>query len=448
MKLDAVVLAGGVGNRIAPLGINKPKSMFKVLGKPLIQHVLEAIQDSGIINNVAVVIGPGDNQIRDFLEKYPIEGLEIHFTVQEQPLGQANALETTRDYIQDKFLVLNANDVFDPALLIDLATKGIENDLDVALVGREVEDASKFGIMNINKMNGRLVGVVEKPKPGSEPSNIAVVGLYFLSKNFWKALDNTPQGQTDDQFERAYSVLIANGSGGYIAYNGDFESYKFPWDLLKINELMLARIKAPLISETAQISSLAVLDGNVVVEEGARIFEYSVIRGPAYIGKNSIVGNQTLIRGGTSIGESCVIGFGTEISHSILGNHCWTHKNYIGDSIISDNCSFGAGTITANVRFDEDKVKVRIGEQRISSGMDHFGVIMAEDCRTGCNAVLSPGLKIGPNSVVGPSVMLMDDLMPGKIALLEKKSFRVAENPIDVHKLSRAERMKLLQEGS
>ena len=183
---------------------------------------------------------------------------------------------------------------------------------------------------------------------------------------------------------------------------------------------MLKRIKESSISGTAKVSPLAVLDetnGNIIVEDGTRILEFAVIRGPAYIGKKSIIGNHTLISGGTSIGESCVVGFGTEISHTILGDHCWTHKNFLGDSIISDNCSFGAGTITANLRFDEAPVKVRVGEQRISSGMEHFGIIMAEDCRTGCNAVLSPGVKIGPNSIVGPSVVLMDDLPSGKMAI-------------------------------
>ncbi len=73
MKLNAVFLAGGAGKRIAPLGINKPKAMFKMLGKPLIQHVLESIRDSRIIENVTIVAGSGENQIHEFLEQVPIE---------------------------------------------------------------------------------------------------------------------------------------------------------------------------------------------------------------------------------------------------------------------------------------------------------------------------------------------------------------------------------------
>lgn len=444
MSINAVVLAGGIGKRIAPLGINKPKAMFKIMGKPLIGHVLDAVQSSGIVERVVVVVGPGDSQIQEYLTQQPLPGLEIHFAVQQRPLGQANALQSARHLVKGSFLVLNANDIYDPALLTELARQGLKQNLDVSLVGRVVDEPSKFGVMAFNR-EGHLIGVVEKPRPEEAPSNMAVIGLYYFSENFWQALEHTPLTQTDDQLERAYTRLIQQGGGGYITYDGPFASYKFPWDLLAINDLVLRRISAPHLADTAKVSPLAVLDGNIVLEDGVRVFEYAVIRGPAYIGSDSIIGNQTLIRGGVSTGSSCVVGFGTEISHSVLGDHCWMHKNFIGDSIVSDNCSFGAGTITANLRFDESAVKVRIGEQRVSTGIEHFGMIMAEDCRTGCNAVLLPGVKIGPNSAVGPGVVLEDDLPPGKIALLQSGAYRIKDNQVDIRRLSRAERMKALK---
>jgi UDP-N-acetylglucosamine diphosphorylase / glucose-1-phosphate thymidylyltransferase / UDP-N-acetylgalactosamine diphosphorylase / glucosamine-1-phosphate N-acetyltransferase / galactosamine-1-phosphate N-acetyltransferase len=444
MKLQAIVLAGGIGKRIAPLGLTKPKSMFKIMGKPIVFHVLNAIRTSGLIEDVTVIIGPGDSAIRDYLEQGELTGLNLHFAVQEQPLGQANALLQARPTAPGPFLVLNANDIFDPALLVELAQLGMEKSLDVGLVGRVVDEPSKFGVMAFDTQ-GRLTGVVEKPRPEAAPSNVAVVGLYYFSAQIWAALDATPLAATDDQLERAYQKLISNGNGDYLKYDGPFATYKYPWDLLAINDLMLNQIGASTIAGSARISPLAVLDGKVIIEEGARVMENAIIRGPAYIGKNSIVGNHTLLRGNTTLGQQCVVGFGTEISHSILADNCWTHKNFIGDSIIADNCSFGAGTITANLRFDERPVKVRVGENRVSCGTEHFGIIMAEHCRTGCNAVLLPGVKIGPNSIVGPGVILRSDLEPGKMALLSPDVYEVTDNPVDVSKVSREERMKMIK---
>jgi bifunctional UDP-N-acetylglucosamine pyrophosphorylase/glucosamine-1-phosphate N-acetyltransferase len=114
---------------------------------------------------------------------------------------------------------------------------------------------------------------------------------------------------------------------------------------------------------------------------------------------------------------------------------------------VSDNCSFGAGTITANFRFDESEVPVTVGDQRMSTGTNKFGVIMAEGCRTGSNSVLVPGVKVGPNSIVGPGVTLLDDLPPNKIALPVRASYEVRENRLDLTQKSREEQMKKFDEA-
>jgi UDP-N-acetylglucosamine diphosphorylase/glucosamine-1-phosphate N-acetyltransferase len=443
--MQVVILAGGVGKRIAPLGVHKPKSMFQIMGKPLIQHVVDLLSDAQVdVEGVIIVIGPGENSIRDYIKSKSDWELPFQFAVQDQPLGQANALLSARERVHGNFLVLNANDLYSPALIKDLIGLGQKQPLDVGLVGRPVSNPNTFGVMAFDS-HGKLTGVVEKPSAGTEPSNIAVVGLYYFSPKIFTALDATPQGKSDNQLERAYQKLIDEGGGGHIRYDDYFASYKFPWDLLTLGDILLRQKCVRAVSPEATISPLAHLDGSVNVEPGARILEFAVIRGPAYIGRSNIIGNGALLRGGVSLGSDCVVGFSTEISHSILGDQCWTHKNYIGDSIISDNCSFGAGTITANLRFDETPVKVSVGDRFISSGTEHFGIIMAEDCRTGCNAVLHPGVKIGPNSIVGPGVMLDDDLPQGMIALSQGDSYQIRKNKIDIRTLSRAERMKSLK---
>jgi len=455
--MQTVILAGGVGKRTHPLGINKPKAMFRVAGKPIIQHVLDQIKEANInITKLVVVVGPGENAIVDYLEKVEGFGFDIKFSIQERPTGQAGALLAARKHIDEDFLVMNANDIYDSSLLGELVQLGQSKSLNVALVGREVKETEKFGIMGLNS-KGKLVGVVEKPPKGTENSNLAVVGLYYFSSKIWKALDETPIGSKDDQYERAYQNLINKDDGDpFVRYEGPYDSFKLPWDLFAISDLLLTHRTHYQISKTAQVSPLAVVEGDVFVGDNVRILEYAVVRGPAYIGAGTIVGNHALIRPGkigdvirgVSIGENCVIGHSTEITRSIIGDNCWTHKNFIGDSIISDNCSFGAGTITANLRFDEAPIKIEVGENRISSNQNYFGVIMAEDCRTGCNVVLSPGVKIGPNSAVGPGVTLIKDLTENKIALLSRESYKEVVNDIKISDLSREKQIQGLRKHS
>jgi bifunctional UDP-N-acetylglucosamine pyrophosphorylase/glucosamine-1-phosphate N-acetyltransferase len=160
-----------------------------------------------------------------------------------------------------------------------------------------------------------------------------------------------------------------------------------------------------------------------------------------------VIGNNAMIWGGCSFGPGCVIGFGSEIKHSIFGKNVWTHRSYVGDSIVSDNCSFGAGTITANFRFDESEVPVTVGDQRMSTGTNKFGVIMAEGCRTGSNSVLMPGVKVGPNSIVGPGVTLLEDLEPNKIALPTRASYEVRDNKLDLTGKTRDALIKILDKA-
>lgn len=443
MSIQAVILAGGEGKRIHPLGINKPKSMFEIMGKPLMGQVVHNLKQAGI-TDLIIVTGPNQEQIRDYFGDGSQFGVKIQYTFQERPLGQANAIQTAEHLIHSHFFVVNANDLFDAGLLANIMTQAAAQNANLALVGRKVAEPWRFGVMRFDE-RGKLIGVIEKPPAGQEPSDIAVVGVYYYAPAIFQCIRDTPMGDTDDQMERAYQLLIDRGQAIHIEYGGLFESYKFPWNLLTMSDLLLGQIEGQHISPSARISDRAIIDGNVIIEDNVRIFENAIVRGPAYIGAGSVIGNNALVWGGCSFGPGCVVGFGSEIKHSIFGRNVWTHRNYIGDSIISDNCSFGAGTITANYRFDEQPVRVRIKGERISTGTDKFGVIMAEGCRTGSNSVLMPGIKVGPNSIVGPGVTLLKDLPPNKMALSTTASYRIVANHLDLTKGNRDELMKKIQ---
>jgi bifunctional UDP-N-acetylglucosamine pyrophosphorylase/glucosamine-1-phosphate N-acetyltransferase len=305
-----------------------------------------------------------------------------------------------------------------------------------------MEEPWRFGVFGFT--DGKVTAVVEKPPRGEEPSNIVVVGVYFFSKLIFEHIDRTPL--SNYQLETAFQGLIDEGNVEFVPYNGIFESFKYPWDLLAINEHLMSRlVTEPRISDQARISDRAVIDGNVIIEEGVRVFENAVIRGPAYVGRNSVIGNNALVWNHSSIGANSVVGFSSEIKRSLIGNNCWIHMSYVGDSIISDSCSLGAGTITANFRFDERAVPVNVKGEEVSSGTDKLGVIMGPDCKTGCNATLMPGAKVGPRSIVGPGVVLSDDLPPGKL-ILGPAPYTVTENEIELSMLAKEQKMRTLRE--
>jgi UDP-N-acetylglucosamine diphosphorylase/glucosamine-1-phosphate N-acetyltransferase len=440
VSIQAVLLSGGAGERAFPLCTDRPKPMFELLGKPLLQYVIENLREAGI-DDLIVVAGPGSQAIQQHFGDGRAFGAKIRYTTQEKPLGMANALKTAQPFLEDRFFMLNGNDIFEPRLPAQVMEEADRSGRDMVLVGREMEEPWRFGVFGFT--DGKVTSVVEKPRRGEEPSNIVVVGVYFFSKLIFEFIDRTPLSTY--QLETAYQGLIDEGNVEFVAYDGVFESFKYPWDLLAINQhLMSSLVTEPRISDQARISDRAVIEGNVIVEGGVRVFENAVIRGPAYVGRNSVIGNNVLIWNHSSIGASSVVGFSSEIKHSLVGNNCWIHMSYVGDSVISDNCSLGAGTITANFRFDEQAVPVNVKGEEVSSGTDKLGVIMGPDCKTGCNATLMPGTKVGPHSIVGPGVLLADDLPPHRV-IMGPAPYSVTENKIDLSAAAKDEKMRTLR---
>lgn len=439
--MRTVVLAGGTGKRVFPLAVNKPKPMFRVLGKPLIQYVVETVKTAGL-KDFVVVVGHNGEQIRDYLEDGSRLGVNIEYTIQKEALGMANALETAKDLVGDSFFVVNADDVFESYLIKQMMKRLKESGAGIVLSCRPVEETWKYGIIRLE--GDRVTKFVEKPPKGREPSELAVVGAYVLTKEIFDYYKTIPI--SDHQYEDAIQRFIEDGNFATgVVYDGFFAGYKLPWDLFDINKYLMDRhLKGQKIKDDVDISEKAIVENDVWIRRGARILEGACVRGPCYIGTNSFVGNNCLIWNYSSISDNCVVGFSTEIKHSLVGDDNWFHMNYIGDSIVGDGCSFGAGTITANFRFDEKSVKMKVEDRIMDSGLDKFGAVIGDDCKTGVNACIAPGVKIGPHSIVGPNVNLQTDLEPGKIILIGKQSYVVNDNKITISPEKKKELMRRL----
>jgi UDP-N-acetylglucosamine diphosphorylase/glucosamine-1-phosphate N-acetyltransferase len=439
--LQTIILAGGEGKRVFPLAVNRPKPMFKLLGKPLIHHVIGTLKEAGLKDYV-VVVGHRGEQIKDYLKDGSKLGVNIDYMVQKESLGMADALETAKGLAEDNFFVVNADDIFEASLIKQMIRQFNEGNAEIVLSCKPVKETWKFGIIRVE--DEKVTDFVEKPPKGKEPSNLAVVGVYILPKQIFDYYKKIPV--SDHQYEDAILQFIRDRNVvKSVSYDGFFAGYKYPWDLFTINkQLMDGQVKKQTIEEGAEISERATVEGRVWIGRGTKVFEGACIRGPCYIGENSVVGGNSLVRDYSSLGRGCVVGFSTEIKHSLIGDDCWFHMNYIGDSIIASNCLFGAGTITANFRFDEKNIKVRIKNKKIDSGTNKLGAIIGDNSKTGINACLEPGVKIGPQSMVGANVDLQDDLEPKKIIFVNKNSYVTKENKIAFSSESKQQLMKKL----
>jgi bifunctional UDP-N-acetylglucosamine pyrophosphorylase/glucosamine-1-phosphate N-acetyltransferase len=191
-----------------------------------------------------------------------------------------------------------------------------------------------------------------------------------------------------------------------------------PWDLLEANLWVLGRTKHKI---SGFVENGAHLIGPVTVAESARIRSGAYVEGLAFIDEECDVGPNCYIRPGTSLGRKVRIGNACEIKNSIIMDRAHVgHLSYVGDSILGENCNLGAGTITANYRLDAGTVKMVVKDKVVDSGRTKLGAVLGDNVKAGINALFMPGVKVGNNSWVGPSVIVSRDLPPNSLILLKQ----------------------------
>jgi len=424
--MKAVFLCGGVGKRMSPL--SEDKFLLRFVGKLLLEYQIEQARRAGL--KEFIIIGSPSNIDKIKAITQSISGASFAFAVQEKPLGMANALEAAQNMLSDEpIIVVNPNDVLESTAYTSIIEEYQRDSVTSYILAYETKEYFPGGYLVVSK-DGKVKAIIEKPRRGNEPSNLVnmVVHLHTQPRKFLECIATTVTS-ADDVYEQALNKMIREGYRvKAMRYNGFWGAIKYPWDIFPVMEHFLKHIEKN-ISPKAAISSTAVIEGDVLIEEAVKVLENAVIKGPCYIGRNSIIGNNALIRCGSHIGEDCVVGYGTEIKHCYIGDKCWFHRNYFGDSIVGNNCSFGAGTVTANLRLDERNISVKVGKEEIDTGLNKLGAFIGNGVRTGINVSLMPGIRVGAGCFVGPHVSLNQDLPAGKIALATENYKIVASIP-------------------
>ena len=438
--MKAVLLCGGIGKRMFP--ITEDKLLLNFLGEPLLSHQIKKLREAGLSDLVVVASPQNVDSIKAVTGE--VAGIRTKLVVQEKALGIANALETAQRFLKGEVLIVNPNDTFETSALTSLIRSSRKAGAAAYVIGYEVKDYFPGGYLVTNKRN-ELKRIVEKPPRGEEPSNLVniLLHLHTDAADLMKYVGRT-QTSRDDVYECALDLMVSEGHKiKIVPYSGFWKAIKYPWHIFGVVRYFLDRCE-PSISPSAQISPKAVVEGRVIIEENVRVLENAVIRGPAYIGAKSIIGNNVLVRDYSHIGRNCVVGYSTEVKGSYIGDNCWFHSSYVGDSIIDDNCSLAAGTVLANFRFDEKNIKVKVGGESIDTGLDKFGAIIGGNSKTGINASIMPGVRIGPRSFVGSHVCLMKDLPPDRMVIMEPR-YRVLDSNITLGDKKKANLMKKLE---
>lgn len=246
----AIIPAAGLGTRFLPVTKAMPKEMLPIVDKPTIQYIVEEAVDSGI-EDIIIVTGKGKRSIEDhfdnafelennLMEKNKFELLEkvqalskvdIHYIRQKEPKGLGHAVWCARKFVgNEPFAVLLGDDIIQaktPCLrqLMDEYDKTLSSIIGVQTVSEN--ETHRYGIVDPSSQIGRryeVLNFVEKPKKGTAPSNLAIMGRYIFTPEIFMFLEKQEKG-ADGEIQLTDAIQKLNEIQRVFAYDFEGERY-------------------------------------------------------------------------------------------------------------------------------------------------------------------------------------------------------------------------------
>ncbi len=365
-----------------PLTARRPKVMLPVAGKPLLEQIVVRAKEAGV-DSFVFVVGYGQSSVKGHFGDGSRLDVKIDYAIQDRQLGTGHALQAAEQKAEDRFLVLNGDVLPDVDSLKDLAASE-----ESAVTAIRVDDPRRYGVFV--EEDGYFKSVVEKSE--NPPSNLANAGIYAFKHSIFDSLRSAPISERGEyELTDGLNLLAAREKIRIIPLNSWMEIGR-PWDILAANEALLEGIYPTILGE---IEPGATLKGSVSVGKGTVIMAGAYIKGPVIIGENCKIGPNCYIRPSTCLGNDVRVGNAVEVKNSaIMDGTKIGHLSYVGDSVIGENCNFGAGTICSNLRHDKANINSYIKGQKMDSGRRKLGAIMGDDVKTGIHTAIYPGAVI------------------------------------------------------
>jgi len=329
--MKGIILHGGHGTRLRPLTHTGPKQLLPIANKPMSQYAIEDLKEAGI-TEIAIIIGDVyPEKVREFYEDGSEFGIKISYIYQDQPKGISHAIRLCKDFVgNEKFVVYLGDNILRKGL-VDFTQKFTSSNSDAMILLCEVDEPSRFGIAELEGKS-KIKKIIEKPK--NSASNLAVIGVYFLTPKIFDIIDELkPSWRGELEITEALQLLM--DKGGTIKYDtvtGWWKDTGTPEDILHANQLVLDSIGT---ENQFLINSYSKIQGNIIVGNHSTISKDSVVKGPVIIGDNCKIGPSARIGPYVSIGKNSTVK-NCEVEHSIIMDECKIEsKIHITDSIVS-----------------------------------------------------------------------------------------------------------------
>ncbi len=428
-KTAAVILAAGKGTRMHS---ELPKVLHRVAGKCLVQHVLDAVGEAGVVQKI-VVIGHGGEQVQQLV------GDSVSYAWQKEQLGTGHAVLQAMPHVAgdvERVLILCG----DTPLLTGQSLKRLlrhfdETGVKGAVLTACLDRPDGYGRV-VKDEEGLVLKIVEQGD--AQPAELEIKevnsGVYcFARKELEEALKILQPDNVQGEYYLTDVVSVFRRQGLPVSscLTGEEDIYGINTRLelaraegifrRRINEKLMENgvtiidpassyIEAEVeIAPDTVIHPLTVIQGKTkigsncqvgpnvvmvdsVLGDGVKVWQ-SVLEA-AVVGKGSRIGPFSYLRPGTVLGEEVKVGDFVELKNSFVGNNSKVpHLTYIGDASIGKNVNIGAGTITCNY-----------------DGKRKWRTVIEDDAFIGSNSNLVAPLTIGEGAYVAAGSTLTENV--------------------------------------
>jgi mannose-1-phosphate guanylyltransferase/phosphomannomutase len=379
--MKAVIMAGGFGTRLRPLTNNIPKPMVPMANKPMLEHILELLQEHGITECVVLLYFQPE-VIENYFGDGSEWGMKLEYITATEDYGTAGAVKLAESHINESFIVISGDVLTDFDLKAAIAFHRQKKALTTILLTR-VENPLAFGVV-ITGEEGKIVRFLEKPTWGEVFSDTINTGIYILEPEAFAMIPS----KTEFDFSKDLFPAILKEKKplyGYIASGywkdvGDILEYRLA-NLDILNKAVKVKLPGRKVEG---------MDKDIWLGEDAQVDFTASFSGAVVLGKNTRIGPNTRLTN-TIIGDGCIIEEKANISSSVL----WKDV-YVGPGAV----------LKENVVGRRSEIKSRAFLQE--------GVIISDDCKIGEESTVRANVKVWPHKVVEDGATLATSLVWGE----------------------------------
>ncbi|HCI80743.1 MAG TPA: nucleotidyl transferase, partial [Ktedonobacter sp.] len=377
--MKAVVMAGGEGSRLRPLTIRRPKPMVPIVGKPVMEHILNLLKRHGI-TEVVVTVQYLASSIEDYFGNGSQLGMHITYSREDVPLGTAGSVKNAEEQLTEPFLVISGDALTDYNLTEFINYHNEKKSMATLLLAH-VHNPLEYGVIITNE-DGHIAQFLEKPSWGEVFSDTINTGIYMLDPKIFSYFEKNKQF---DFSQELFPMMLKKGDPiyGYVAQSG------YWCDVGNLSEYMRANADALLGHVEVEIPAKNT-GNNIWCEDGVEISDEAQLYGPIYLGHDSKIRPGAIIHGPSVLGRYTIVDERAQVDRSIVWNN-----SYIGERSELRGALVGSST----------SIK--------SKAVMFEGSVIGDNSTIQEGAIIQPNIKIWPDKEIEAGAVINTSIIWG-----------------------------------